>query len=362
MALVSIGGSIFYPSFEAQPSANESPLLMDAAGEKVAYIFSAPETGNLARVRFQTGVVTTGDTLKISFQDVDPATGFPDGTADQYRTLVVADTDDNKALYSGIISSDGTDTGTKRAVTLGEMVAVVFEFNNYVAGNLNLVQRFSYYNSYLTGLCYALLYTTSWAKQNSAFPRLAVEYDGGTYPMIVGCNAAVNRITEQAFSSSSNPDERGNVIVPPFDATCSGLWASVTLDAVADLILYDSANNVLGSFSLDPDIRPATSAYNTFAPIPAVTLAAGSLYRVSIKPTSTSTMRAYLADYVANAVLAALSGGTNVYSTTRVVAGGWTDANTKRYLCGLILSQLDDGAGGVGGLLVHPGMSGGMRG
>lgn len=68
--------------------------LLDADGEKLAFVLPAPKTGNLAQVGFRTMIVTTGDTLKVSFQGVDEATGDPDGTPDQYRTTVIADGDD----------------------------------------------------------------------------------------------------------------------------------------------------------------------------------------------------------------------------------------------------------------------------
>jgi hypothetical protein len=53
---------------------------------KLAFVCEAPKTGVLRKVCFRTGSVVTGDTLKVSFQDVDPATGDPNGTADQFRT------------------------------------------------------------------------------------------------------------------------------------------------------------------------------------------------------------------------------------------------------------------------------------
>src|SRR3989304_561487 len=67
-------------------------FLIDAAAEKVAFIFKVPKTGTLESVSFVLGPVTTGDTLKISFQDVDVATGNPDGSGDAVTLVGRAET------------------------------------------------------------------------------------------------------------------------------------------------------------------------------------------------------------------------------------------------------------------------------
>ena len=54
-------------------------------------------------------------------------------------------------------------------------------------------------------------------------------------------------------------------------------------------------------------------------------------------------------------------GGTSIIAGLVVYAPAWTDTTTTLPGVSLIVDQIDDGTGG-GGLLTHPGMSGGMRG
>src|SRR5438093_3319795 len=99
---------------------NHVSFLIDASGEKVAFIVRAPKAGTITDIGFRLGVVTTGQTLKVSLQDVDGVTGNPDGVVDQSNTVAVADTDDE--LWK-------TVTLPGRTVVLGEVFAIVIEFN-----------------------------------------------------------------------------------------------------------------------------------------------------------------------------------------------------------------------------------------
>jgi len=57
-----------------------------------------------------------------------------------------------------------------------------------------------------------------------------------------------------------------------------------------------------------------------------------------------------------------LSGGQAFHFSSRADAGAWSDTTTRRPIMGLILSAADDGVGGGGGMIVNPGMSGGLNG
>jgi hypothetical protein len=332
-------------------------LLMDASGEKATFIFGAAKTGTLSRLRFRTGTVGTGDTVRASFQNVDLATGMPDETADQYRDVTVGNGDDNVAHYTGILSSDGTDTGTKRSVSAGDLVAIVFEYPSYVAGNLNIATQTG--SSGVTNFPYSALKTGgSWAKSTTGLPIVAVEYDDGSYAWIPGATAAVSGIASEAYSSSSTPDERGNIIVPTFTGTVCGFWFVGSPSGDTDIVLYNSVDGVVLSKSLDKDTiataavhKPTEILFNSTA-----TLTASATYRLVAKPTTTSNTNLSGWSYPAAAVLGAEPAGTQVYSTTRTDGGAWTDAQTKRYGLGLFLCELESGSGGVSAARVPNGM------
>jgi hypothetical protein len=361
LTLVSTRGPVFFPAIDhATPNGgapnSETSILLDATAEKCAFIVRAPFTGTIHKVRFRTGTVTTGDTLKVSFQDVDLATGDPDGTPDQYRTIVVADANDNASLVTGILSSDGTDNGTKRAVTRGDLLAVVIEFDSFVAGNLNIATRNTVNPPGSSGGHYTDHFTAAWAKNASSLPRLALEYSDGSYWPIPYTCPAVGGIAAETFNSGSTPDERGLIFQVPFSCKASGIWALIDVDGDVDVVLYDSdGTSVLESVSLDANVRIAGSS-GVFHALwdTDVTLVKDTSYRLAVKPTSVTNASMFVGEYTAAAVLDSLSGGSECHYTSRTDAGAWTEGTTMRPLMGLILSALDDGvstgSGGTGAI------------
>jgi len=369
MALQSVTGA-FYPDFPnlnvTMGAAASSSLLLDAAGEKVAFIFRAPKTGTLSAVTFLTGTVTTGQTMKVSFQDVSAADGNPDGVVDQFRTVSIADTDDDVAKTTGIISSDGTDGGTKRSVTKGDLLAVVVEFDS-TPGNLNLkLWRTVSTQQYDLHQCYVRHFTASWASAGGLLPAFAVQYDDSSYGYIAGSMPAVTVGDASAFlvNTGSNPDEISLLFSLPFPCKADGVRCSLDADGDADVVLYDSdGSTVLASVTLDKDIRASTSADVCVVPFSAeVSLAKDTNYRLAIKPTTTTNVGIPRITFFSNAAMAQAGGGVNINWSQRVDAGSWSNNNTIRPCISLRISALDDGVGGGGGLLVHPGMAGGMRG
>lgn len=351
-ANAAIGGS-YYQNF-----------LIDAAGEKVAMIVRAPKTGTLNRAGFLLGTVTAGDTLKVSFQDVDPATGDPDGTADQYRTVAIADTDDDKWIGGnstpalGVMTSDGTDSGLKRSVTQGDLLAVVIEFDNRVNGNLN-VRHFgtpNFSRVTMMGQSYVDHYTTSWVKASVTGSTacggiVLLEYDDGSSSYIPGTLPAASFNYAQ-YHINSTPDEAMLRFSLPFPAKVTGYWFGADLDGDAELFLLDSGGSVVANstVSLDKDIRAATAG-SVFGVLLAneITLAANTTYYLSLKPTTASALMLYYFNAPSNAAFGQASCGTACYWAQRVDGGAITTTDTRRPLMGLILSAVSDGAGGGGG-------------
>ncbi|MGQ9573565.1 MAG: hypothetical protein ACUVV3_10375, partial [Dehalococcoidia bacterium] len=105
--------SLWIPRLMGLTSAyyDSTTLTVDASGEKAAFVFRVPATGTLKKVAFRTGGVTHNQTIRVSFQDVNSLTGYPDGVVDQWRDISIGDTDDNQHKETGLITSDGTDGG-----------------------------------------------------------------------------------------------------------------------------------------------------------------------------------------------------------------------------------------------------------
>jgi hypothetical protein len=135
------------------------------------------------------------------------------------------------------------------------------------------------------------------------------------------------------------------------------------VDADIDLVLYDSdGSTVLKSVSVDASLPPSSSVramghlFDT-----SVDLAANTYYRAVIKPTSGSSITFRYLSMSSATWRQQLPGGEEFEMTERTNGGAWTETNTKRPAISLIVEAFDDGAGG-GGLLRHPGMTGGCLG
>jgi hypothetical protein len=96
----------------------------------------------------------------------------------------------------------------------------------------------------------------------------------------------------------------------------------------------------------------------------AATLTAGTAYRAVIEPTSATNCNITTATLPSADYRGAWPHGLNsVYCTYTTGGGAWDDtATTLLPFMDIIIDQLDDGAGSGGGLIRHPGMSGGLNG
>lgn len=342
----------FQASFPSPtPNTAFASLLMDASAEKVAYIFQVPKTGTLNNIRFRTGTVTTGDTLKVSFQNVSTTNGDPDGSIDEYRTIVVNSSDDNVMLTTGIISSDGTDGGVKRSVTQGDYLAVVFEFDSFVAGAINIagLSINSVSTNPYSGGTYADHYTAAWAKSTAVSPILALEYTDGSYNYTPGVYVMSVSSTLSFASNNATQDEVALRFTVPVTTKVKGGYFMADFDAATDAVLYDSGGTALATVSIDPDIRIANSDVLTAVYFASeITLSPDTTYRWTLKPTTTTNITVRYFDVAAAAVMGQMEGGTNVYWDARVDAGAWTSTTTRRPYAGLFISDIPAATGGSG--------------
>lgn len=362
MALVSLTQALFVPNPIHQPHATTSSRL-DADGEKAANIFNITTAGTVIGVRFMTGTVTSGDTVKVSMQGVG-ADGNPDGT-------ILATATGNKAYGTVVISTGASGWHTVSfvesvTVTQGQAVSIVVEFNSYVSGDFYLSgSSFGFYSSHYH--VYSSFYSSSaWAKSSAYLYSLSLEYTGSVFNLVVphfGCGT-----TSVNLSTSTTPDEVGNYFQIPYPCRAIGAYVWMEMDYDITLSLLNASNTTLANCSLLAKQRVGGSTsmqYGFFDSDPAasVTLAKETWYRIIATPSSGSA-NVYRVNYVN--VAAQMGGfelGTNCYMTSRTNGGAWTNEDTKRTIIGIIIDQLDNGVStGGGGLLTHPGMQGGING
>ena len=310
-----------------------SSNVIDAANEKSGGILQIPFTGTLSKIGWRTGTVTTGATVDVRVETVDPATGLPSGTlfgTNSNADQVVDAADDNTWFV--------TTLTTGPSVTKGDMIAIVIANPGASFGDMQIscIQGEG-------GITYGLLFTTSWAKTVNRGPVNYLEYSDGSIHSMPMFIAPFTNFVSLTFNNNSTPDEIGIIFQFPFPFRVTGFWARVDVDSLVDVKLYDSdGSTVLQSFTLDPDIRRANTVidYRMFFSGES-SLKADTNYRITVTPTGSMRFQEYTLDKAT--AMDALMGGQNVHKTERTDGGSWTETTTKRPRIGLMVDGFDDG-------------------
>lgn len=367
MTLVNIPGAYLpYPSPPQSGYAGDDPSLtwsssftrFDASGEGGGFVFQCPKSGNIDRIAVYVAYEISAGNLDFRLEDVDAASGEPSGT--------LADTNSNLSVSASVGWQEATLTGAA-TVTRGQLVWAGVK---WVSGDIAIgfiaalhppmgIMGIPYFTSNVSG---------SWAA-NSLDNRtfiIAVRYDDGTYAAIPNA-LPISAMADTDFNSADTPDEIGNIITMPFEARVCGAWVNSQVAAADYTIkLYDTnGSTVMESLAVDKDIGPSSTSahhalmFHTFSNSEVLTK--DSAYRITVVPgASDFGMPVMTVDSAA--LFDTMSGGQNCHYTSQTDSGGFSQTTTKRALIGLLLDQLDDGAGGGGGTGKIAGRGGGLAG
>lgn len=346
MAFASLGFSYCPSPIDASSAITKQTMVIDAAGEKAAFVVMATKTGTIRKVGFRVATVTSAGDVDVRLEGVSLTTGDPDGS------LLHASAE----LLAFTISTIGWKTadfgvGNGAPVTIGDYIAVVIRDNASSAPNIAIQ---IYGDQILWRSVYPVNFTSTWqAPSTSSACNVGLELSDGTYMPGMGY-MAWSDVAETAFSNADTPDHVGLRFKFPYPVRVVGAWSYMDLDGNGNMLLFDSdGTTILETVSMDKDIRRATSdgifAYwfnGTHE------LTKDLFYRLVIEPTSGTniTMSEFLVDSVA--VMDVHEGGQDFHLTTsktQTAEGDWTQTLTRRPIMGLILDQHDDGAGGAGG-------------
>lgn len=368
MSLVSVSGFERVPFSIATVDGSGmsfSNFTMDENGDHCGAILVIPKTGTLTKIGIRLGTVTTSDTLLVALEGVDATTGRPDGTITPTGA---------SGTVSGLTTSNtywvSLNGGTGVSVTAGTIVAVTVRWNSYVSGNVAIAYGGSL-NFGALGLPYTYTYNNTgavWTLVQSK-PNFGFEYSDGTIEPVFDCLPAASANTVN-WNNTSNPDRRGLRFSIPYKAAVVGVTTLVDMDGGCSLLFYDSdGTTLLETITYDPDIRSSQTTQRLYFPFSTPrTLSIDTFYRAVILPasaTNNSIINLVVVNDGSNQAMNAVDGGVNFHYTTCNGApaneAAWTQTLTTRPPIALVLSQLDNGAGG-GGLKTHPGMTGGLNG
>jgi len=306
-----------------------SSTALTASTHKICIVGTVQKSGVISSVSFRLGAITKGLTteLLVSLQDVDTANGppgRPDGTVDQSGTISTANIVANTVVTATL--------GTTRSVTVGDLLAVVVEFNTFNASDSIVVSTLGGASQAIVNSLVGLSHYngTAWTLSITGIPIVSLGYSDATANSIHGA-LPLTSITANSFNVDSSPDERGIRWVPAYTQVVAGLWAMAIASADHALVLYDSGGTELASVAVDANtvrvsaIRPQWRYFSS-----PVTVTAGSTYYLTIRPATATNITTYTFGLAASADREAWPLGTEADGATRTGAGAWTISSTSR--------------------------------
>jgi hypothetical protein len=360
MAFQALNGGFYWP--DEVPSAHwallsNSELLIDASGEKVAFIFVAPKTGNIDQLSFYIKTKTTNGTLTLTLETIDATNGRPSGTlVGTGATGTFSNTASNQVAVV-------TFGATLPAVTKGTQYAAVI---SQAAGSctvLAVTHSDSTKMAPVSRLVYTLHNTGSWSTTSASpalttRPNLAIRYDDTAYYYTPGI-VCVSAFAQSAFNNTSATRERGLAFTLPFPARVSGFFLNANNVQSDYTVVLANAGGALATFSGDKDQSSFYTAGTNYGGTiqgyfsSTVDLAASTKYYLTLVPqsaTNVSLHEATILDSSVSAQMGMWNGGTAAVLVTRDSGGAYTETATQRpYGMGIIVSAFDDAVSGGGG-------------
>lgn len=332
MAVTAVGTRL-WPRNRGLPYSYTAHAL--AAGDRFGAVLRAPATGDITKVGFRTGTVSDSQTLQVGIYTTsggDPTAVLKGGAVGTQASPAAA------TWYEVTL-------GSACPVVAGDLIAPCIEWAA-TEGSLQIVSC----ALPRMGFPFGDLYDgASWTRQAYA-PCISLLYGSDCYP----CGL----LPAKAFGSANIGN--GNHIGAKFVAAAAervlGLWvgASSGWTGSWEGHLYDVSDTSLASVV----VAAGENFYQSGAWVPlecyfasAVTLSAGSTYRVAVKQTSATSIPIEYMQFNSAAEKIEVSGisGAPVYST-KSGTDAWVDDSTHLVPhMGLIVDGVDLGSAGATG-------------
>lgn len=316
--------------YVANAATGSSTVLLDASGEYVSWVFQAPRTGTIDRLRFNGGGLTTNpSTADCRLETVDAATGLPTGT-------LAGTTANGSVSITAANSSWEATLTTPLAVTQGQWLCFKVA---WASGNFNVLREPNAGIATTFGGLYGVQSQggVTGRFHNGPHP-FGIRYNNGLYERLSRSIIALGTITNN-YQDATNPDERGIKMTIPFDCKASGMWfAKGTSTGNRTLKFYDSSTTLLWSLAWDADFQSGTNPLIFLRFSSDIDLVGGADYRLTCL--ATEAVNIQVNEITAPSGLGhAFAGGTGVVWTQRNNSGGsWTDTTDKIAAMGLLIS------------------------
>lgn len=340
--LVTLPSPIFWPGLSSFSSSNapsfSNTITVDAAGEYLAYVFTARENMVVSHVGFRLSAPASGSpTATVTIENLDSG-GLPSGTpsfgssAGTSATLV-ANTNPLVALGASATIPAGSDFAVKIAYASGtsfvlsQVGGVAFPnatAKPYLVNNTGTPTRSIMPSGALIGLGSS---ATTFYQVPGAIPLSSIS--GGTF-------------------NNTSAAKRGLRFTLPFNCRIVGIrWYNANAAGDYNALLLDDAGSTIESTPFDGDTNGVTNngPSQVFFDTPFIG-SAGTTYRAAIEPTTATNVNLSTMVLVSSSYRAASPLGTTGHYTTFTTGGGWDDSETGTVpLMDIIIDQIDNGTG-----------------
>ena len=318
-------------------------------------IFRVPRTGTLDKFEFMLGTPLTvpSNGVRCAFKQIDLTTGDP-GSEVAFRVVTDSTVSTNTWCVPGVLTDDGTDSGIKWTVTRGDILCCNVSFQSFNTGDTMQALTKEDQSATVSGLTHFPYQDQSvggtWTKRREPI-AVALKYNDGTYAFTGGQVSVGTVTTVRLYNTGTAINQRGIRFTVPAPIGVGGAWVRVSGVGDWTLVLYDQNTAVLASVANDKDVDTSgSSPGGHFVWISSdIALSANTVYRLIASPTSATSFTTYDVSVSSNAILGALETGITWYHTERSAGTTtWTDDTARVDLMGLLVTQVDDGAGGTG--------------
>lgn len=348
MTLVSLPSPIAWPGLVTVMSGG--PFITGAAtlssvGHYFAEVFVAKENMTISHVGVRAGTATGSPTLEVRIETLDSSM-LPSGTLWATNTngttgTVTSNSDVLQALTASASITKGQVFCVKIALASGTSQVISW------VGNIGPLPQSSNFP-------YTVINTGTPTKGTVAAncPTIALGSSSTTFYQVPGAIPANAAAT--ATFNNTNSAKRGLRFTPPMNCRAVGLkWFNNNSAGDYNAVLYSDAGAELSSSStaFDGDASAVSGGGSVITVFfdNAVTLTAGTTYRVAVEPSSATNISFATITLPSANYRGASPAGTTAHYTLFATAT-WDDTNTGVIpVMDVLLDQLDDGAGSGGG-------------
>lgn len=340
------------------PNINTGSPILDAVGERHIFagyvVWSDGGSHDLRSVRWRCGNGFTG-TVQISARDVELTAGPPlrdDGVVDQSVSRVNPVSSTN---YSDTFSAD------RVAVATGDELCIVWEVTAYTSGSFVAASLPGGTSSRRVRPQATSFLASVYAERQDLPSFTLVAADGTLGILAGGVPQPTAAITVNAFNSGSTPDECALAYTPtePHWGGTFRFFVLTTAGGAFDVVLYEGTT-AKATKSIDANTWGADAVVQDItASFPDVAFTVGNTYYLAVKPTTVTSVTIYLM-VVTSGDLVTFANGFGY--ATRTDAAAWSAVSDTQLPVRVSLGFVASDGGGGGGLLTHPGLTGGVRG